>query len=117
MELPEGQLHKLLEALTGAGSGDERRARRRTTVVARATVRILDGAANRSFSVLTRDVSASGVGLIAAAPIERGVVVQLELPHGGQILKAEGEIRYCRAIADGMWGVGVQFRDTRGTAG
>jgi hypothetical protein len=113
MELPEGQLRNLIESLTGPSSQDERRAKRRTAVVTRATLRIMDGASKRTFSVLTRDVSASGIGLITAAPVERGVHVLLELPHaGGTPLAVEGEIRYCRAIADGMWGVGVQFSIT-----
>lgn len=116
MELSEGQFRQLVQGLSQPGSGAERRKAKRVAVVTRGTLRVIEGAPKRTFSVLTRDISATGMGLIAAAPIERGVVFSLELPDAtgkGMLPPLHCQVRYCRTLADGMWGVGVEYIDQR----
>lgn len=112
MKLSEGQFRRLIEGLSQPGSGAERRKSRRVAVVTRGTLRVVQGAAARTFTVLTRDISETGMGLIAAAPIERGAVVSLELPDTtgkGLLPPMRCQVRYCRTLADGMWGIGVEY--------
>ena len=83
MQLSEGEFNQLLGRLSEQKSaGVERRSARRVQLVTRATVSVVDGATKRAFSVLTRDISATGLGLIAAAPMERGWIISIDVTEG-----------------------------------
>jgi hypothetical protein len=113
MRAAEGDIARVIHALTRPTPGAERRDIRRTAVAARGVLRILSGEPSRAFSVLTRDVSARGIGIVAAAPIERGVRVALEVSpgDGAPPVTVECEVRHCRAMADGVFSVGLAFAE------
>jgi hypothetical protein len=111
MGAAEGDIAQIIHALTRPTAGAERRNIRRTAVAARGVLRILSGQPTRSFSVLTRDVSARGIGIVAAAPLERGVRVALQVSQGegAPPVTVECDVRHCRAMADGVFSVGLVF--------
>jgi hypothetical protein len=68
-----------------------------------------DGKVLRSYTALTRDISACGVGLFQYAPAETGSFFLIGLPYRKAELVLRSSVRFCRPLADGLFGVGAQF--------
>jgi hypothetical protein len=60
------------------------------------------------------DVSTDGARLVVAAALESGqeVTLSLEAPWHARPITRTGRIRWCAALADGSWCVGVHFDKT-----
>jgi len=92
-------------------SNAEKRRATRMTVTAKITAHILEkGHATRSYSALARDISLTGIGLLQGVHVEQGQEVLLTLvrPHGPP-LRVVAKAMHCRALADGLLAVGMEF--------
>ena len=57
----------------------------------------------------SRDLSAGGIGLIQARPIDTGTVANLEIRATGAPVFVRSEVRWCRAYGSGWHLTGWQF--------
>jgi PilZ domain len=106
------QFAEILEALrvAGASDGSERRQHTRMEVQARVKLAVLQGdAIGTCFTGLTRDVSASGVGIIQSTPAANGARFILAAPGAKSELHIICISRFCRALAEGVFGIGAEF--------
>jgi hypothetical protein len=106
------QFANVLESLRKAGStgGSDKRRTTRMEVQARITLATLtsDGP-GKCFSALTRDVSMSGVGFFQHFPSELGSQFLACFPFGKGTLVLMCTTKFCRVMAEGMFGVGAEF--------
>ncbi|CAN5447018.1 hypothetical protein BH09PLA1_BH09PLA1_15480 [soil metagenome] len=70
-----------------------------------------DGAIASSFSVLTRDISLAGIGLLQSIAIQEGQEFVLGLPRkaGKAPLFLVSVVMHSRPLADGVYGLGCEF--------
>jgi len=70
-----------------------------------------DGAVGRKYSVLTRDISQAGIGLLQSIALQQGQEFVLSLPrqHGKPHLFFVTVVMHCRPLADGLYGLGCEF--------
>lgn len=113
MQLVAQHLAEIIEMFhqrEAGASGQEKRRAARIDLVARMTVwPILDGMAARQFTVLTRDISYSGVGIFLPLGLHETQQFIMELPLKHSLMRVLGDVRYCRALADSIYGVGAEF--------
>jgi hypothetical protein len=94
----------------GASDGQEKRIATRMDVQARVNVALFHGLdVSRCFTALTRDVSTQGVGLFMHVPVELEKRFLISLPCGKSELVLICVSRFCRAVAEGMFGIGAEF--------
>lgn len=97
---------------SGSSPAVERRGSRRYVCGRAAVVRFIVRPSYRSCEAIVRDVSATGVGLLAARPPVRGAVVALELvtpEFGGGLTRMARVVRVQRRGWLGRWVVGLRF--------
>jgi hypothetical protein len=115
VQLTTQQLSGIIVALQSgeskAGGGHENRRFSRIEVHSKIIAAAMaDGAAVRIYSVLTRDVSFSGMGLTMAMPCQARQSIAVCLPNGTKsVLCISCTVMHCRALADGIYGVGIEF--------
>jgi hypothetical protein len=100
-----------LQAATD-GKGHERRTAARMEVQAQVKVTpFRDGEAGKSFTVLTRDLSFRGVGLLQGRQSARGSQFVIHLPRreGEAPLGMMCTVMFCRELADGLFNIGASF--------
>ena len=111
-KLAPQQFAMIFEALRQAGSnaGSEKRQSTRMDVQAKVEMAtIVNGKVSRTYTGLTRDVSAAGIGLFQHMPAEPGTRMLVCFPTSRGEIVIECVSRFCRAVAEGMFGVGAQF--------
>lgn len=89
----------------------EKRRATRMSVSAKVTAHLLDkGHIGRSFSVLARDVSLTGIGVLQAVSVQQGqeILLSLARPHGHPLMVV-AKAMHCRPLADGLLAVGLEF--------
>jgi hypothetical protein len=80
------------------------------TVSAKINVHLIEhGKVGRCFSVLTRDISINGTGLLQSVALPANAEVILALPRSSQPLFVRSIATHCRLLADGLFTVGMQF--------
>lgn len=113
MQLTAQQLSEIVEGLrTGgkSGNGAERRRCARMEVQARiAAATMAGGKVQRGFTVLTRDISFTGIGLMQAVSVEKGGQMLVRLPVQGRSLVLMCDVMHVSSLADGVLGVGAEF--------
>lgn len=114
MHLGVQHFAEVVEALrrgADAASGHERRQITRIETQAPMQIaRYVDGSGADEFTVLTRDVSIGGVGLLQSNPMDAGDQIVVRLPRLERPpLFVLSHVTHCRRLADGIYGIGVQF--------
>jgi hypothetical protein len=114
MNLPLSDFADVVAALKGldqkAGEGSEGRRGARTHVCTRLDVHLYEGdRVGRSFSVLSQDISIRGVGVLQSLAISQGKQVIITLPRKTSPLLVVSRVMHCRALADGLMAVGMEF--------
>lgn len=114
MHLSAQHFAEVVEALrqgSAAASGHERR--QITRIESQCQVRIaryVNGSSTEEFSVLTRDISIGGIGLLQSVPMHAGEEIVVRLPRVDRPpLFVLSRITHCRQMADGIYGIGVQY--------
>lgn len=94
------------------GASEQRRASR-TTVCARLSTHLLEGnRILRSYSLLTRDISLSGIGVFQAMALPAKSELLLELPRAAGSMLIRAMVMHCRPMADNIFAVGITFTET-----
>ena len=113
MQLPVqlySEVVTILKELSQAG-GSEKRRSARIDVKANVQIGTLRGAGiEQVFSVLTRDISQTGIGLLIARPLAQGEKFLLELPrsHQAKVLVV-ATTSHSRILANGIFALGAEF--------
>ena len=97
--------------LLGYSAGSEKRRSARIEVKANVQVGTLRGVnVAQIFSVLTRDISQTGIGLLVAQPLADGEKFLLELPKAksGKVLVVTAAM-HNRVMANGIFAIGAEF--------
>lgn len=107
------QLAEAIEYLRAHGltGGSEKRRSTRMQVQAKVdATRIVQGRVAQSFSLLTRDISMMGLGLIQGVRVEAGDELVVILPRlKGPAFHVIVAVRHCRDLADNLYSVGTEF--------
>lgn len=97
--------------LLGNSAGSEKRRSARIEVKANVQLGTLRGVSVAAiFSVLTRDISQTGIGLLLAQPLAQGEKFLLELPrskHGRVLIVTQA--MHNRVMANGIFAIGAEF--------
>jgi hypothetical protein len=108
----------IIEALRGPGSagggGSEKRKAVRMTVTTKLEVHLSrdDNRTFKSFSVLSRDVSLTGVGLMQSVGLPKEAKFVLTLPRAGRAaLHVVCKVMYTQMLADGLFGIGAEYEE------
>jgi len=115
MKLSVQDFAEIVSALRGEASdlsAQEKRRAVRMSVTSKLVVGVLnDGALGRTYSVLTRDISLAGIGLLQSIALQQGQEFVLSLPrqHGKPPLFFVLVVMHCRPLADGLYGLGCEF--------
>ena len=102
----------VLRAEQSDASAQEKRNAVRMAVTTKLVVGVLDGdRITRKFSVLTRDISLAGVGLLQSIALQQGQQFVISLPRKSPRppLFFVTEVQHCRPLADGVYGLGCEF--------
>ena len=95
----------------GPPPGSDKRRTSRMEIKSRIVITpIRDGAACPQASVLTRDISLEGVGLLAAVPLVKSQQFIALLPRNDrETFFVLCEVMFCGVVADGMFTLGCRF--------
>jgi hypothetical protein len=113
MKLPLRDFADVITAMKGPmdalGNSEKRRAAR-MTVQYKINVFLLEqDKIGQSFSVLTRDISLTGMGVLQSVALRAGSHVVVELPRPGSPLYVVSLVMHSRPLADGVLAVGLEF--------
>lgn len=107
------QLAEAIEYLRAHGltGGSEKRRTTRMQVQAKIeAVRISKGRVIQKFTLLTRDISLMGLGLIQGIKVDPDDELIVTLPRlKGPPLYVSLTVRHCRDLADNLYSVGTEF--------
>lgn len=93
------------------GSSEHRRASR-TSIYGTVTAFVLElGHINRTYTLLTRDISTSGLGAFQSLNLPVKSQVLLELPRTTGPLMICASIMHCRPVADRIYAMGMAFSE------
>jgi hypothetical protein len=112
LKLTPQQFGKVFDKLRELGTtgGSEKRLATRMDVQAKVKLASMElGRITRCFTGLTRDVSACGVGLFQHTPAEIGKQFVVSFPSGNSEIYIVCTARFCRAMAEGLFGIGAEF--------
>jgi hypothetical protein len=113
LKLSSQQFGTIFEALRAAAAtgGSEKRLSTRMEVQTSVKLATLqDGKTiRRCFTGLTRDISTCGVGLYQYAPGDIGSLFLVGFPYAKSELVLISSVRFCRPMAEGLFGIGGQF--------
>ena len=95
----------------GPGAGSEKRRTTRMELRSRIICTpITDGMPGQRFSVLTRDISMDGIGLLTAIPIKQGQQFIAMLPRNdAETVFVLCDVMHCGVLADGLFSLGCRF--------
>jgi hypothetical protein len=107
------QLAEVIEYLRahGLSGGNEKRRATRMQVQAKIkATRLANGKAVQSFTLLTKDISLLGLGLIQGIAVQANSEIIVELPRmKGPPLYMKLIVKHCRDLADNLYSVGTEF--------
>lgn len=106
-QLPLTTLQHLLH-FGNPESGKERRAETRFPFAAPVRLRPRD-ASRRMVRGFSREISRSGLGLLAEAPLTPGELYCVTIDHEGGPLLLEAQLVWCREVGDGWYLAGCRF--------
>lgn len=113
VKLSSQQFAIIFESLqvASAAKGSEKRVSTRMEVQTTVNLAQLNaqGKIVRCLSGLTRDLSTCGVGFLQCVPAEQGSLFLIGFPYRKSELILTSSVRFCRLLADGIFGVGGQF--------
>src|SRR4051794_17183362 len=115
MKLTVQDFAEIVSALRGEAASlgaQEKRRAVRMEVNSKLVVGVLnDETVGRTYSVLTRDISLAGIGLLQSIALQQGQEFVLSLPrtHGKPPLFFVTVVMHCRPLADGLYGLGCEF--------
>ena len=111
MPLTPGQLKEMVACLKNPAGRDDRRRTARLQVQATTNISPLhpDGQRDESFTVLARDISLEGAGLISSVPLASQSQILIHLPSDDEGSYVVCAVKHCTPIADGIYSHGVQF--------
>ncbi|HVT87907.1 MAG TPA: PilZ domain-containing protein [Tepidisphaeraceae bacterium] len=113
MKLPLREFSEIVSMLRGHtqyGAGSEGRRASRLVISARIdTHQVENGVISRSFSVLTRDISISGIALLQTVALAVGNELVVALPRQKMSLFVASKVMHCRELASGLLVVGLEF--------
>jgi PilZ domain len=121
MQFPLKEFSSVVNALrdpsTSIGAPEKRRTSR-MSVSHRLNLHVLEsGAVRKSYTVLARDISLTGLGVLQGFELLVDQEVMLELPrHHEPTLLVRARVMNCRALADGIMAVGFEFLAVVGEA-
>jgi hypothetical protein len=108
----------VIEALRGPGhagaGGAEQRKAVRMTVSTKLKVHLPreDNRTFKSYSVLSRDVSLTGVGLMQSVGLPKGTKFVLTLPRANRpALHVVCKVMHTQMLADGLFGIGAEYEE------
>jgi hypothetical protein len=105
-----GMIFESLQATSDSRGSEKRQATRMEVQTKLALASLANGSVGRCYSGLSRDVSASGLGVFQHTAAAGGDKFLACFPCG-----KEGElvltcaVTFCRPMADGLFGIGAQF--------
>src|SRR3954466_14263633 len=113
MQLPVQLYSEVVTILKELGqpTGGEKRRSARIEVKANVQIGTLRGpGVENIFSVLTRDISQTGIGLLIARPLAQNEKFLLELPrsHNAHVLVV-ATTTHTRVLANGIFALGAEF--------
>jgi len=113
MKLPLRDFADVVTALKEplkAGEHETRQAAR-MSVSAKIDIHLLEnGKSGRCYSALTRDISLTGIGLLQSVALPPDQELILCLPRPSRVpLFVQAVSKQCRALADGLLAVGVEY--------
>jgi c-di-GMP-binding flagellar brake protein YcgR len=116
MKLALRDFADVITALKGpgqkSGAGSEKRGAARMSVTAKINIHLLDNQrVARSFSVLTRDISITGMGVLQSIALSSNQNVIVELPRPQSPLFVICVVMHCRPLADGLLAVGLEYTE------
>jgi hypothetical protein len=115
MKLTVQDFAEIVAALRGEQgdtSAQEKRRAVRMAVTSKLKVGVLDGErVTQSFSVLSRDISLAGIGLLQSVALPSGQEFVISLPRRAPRppLFFVTVVTHCRPLADGVYGLGCEF--------
>ena len=107
------ELFDQVASATGGGPAhhEERRVSRRLGLRATVSVLVPESGTIARRSVVVRDISTTGVGLLLHAPMRRGELLVLELAQtDAPPRRVACEVRRCQLVPGGLYVVGLGFR-------
>lgn len=111
--LTSQQLAEAIEYLRahGLSGGSEKRRATRMQVQAKIKAgRLSNGRIVQSFTLLTKDISLLGLGLIQGVQVQANQELIIELPRmKGAPLYMKSIVKHCRDLADNLYSVGTEF--------
>ncbi len=113
MKLPLREFSEVLTMLRGpieSSAASEKRQAARMTVNARVIGYLMDGEkVQRSYSMLMRDISLTGTGVLQTLALPQNSKVVLALPRNAAPLFVLSNVMHCRSLADGILACGIEF--------
>jgi hypothetical protein len=100
----------LKEGAQAGGHHEKRRATRMELQSKVVVAPVNNGVIGTAFCDLTRDISLTGMGLLQSVAMNRDQHLVVRLPRGAKkALFVLCVVMHCRALADGLFGVGIEF--------
>lgn len=114
VRLSDDELTKLYEELDGQevqGMSEARRHQRMNFRSRRVVIHVLDNhdSIEASFRVVSRNISAGGLGIIHGQMLTVGKRLLVQLPRDSDRLNLVGQVAHCRHIKGMLHEVGIQF--------
>lgn len=112
MKLPLKDFSEIVGRLRASAPStqSEGRSASRMEVMARVSAHIVEGTTiKRSYSLLMRDISLTGMGVFQSLALSPHTEIVLELPRHADPLLVCGSVTHCINIADGIVSLGIVF--------
>jgi len=114
MKLPLREFADIITALKAPNDAQEKTAEgrqaARMAIVARIDVSFIEnGVLGRALSVITRDISLTGIGVLQSVMVKPKREVILTLPRPTAPLYVGAKVMHTRTVADGLFAVGFEF--------
>jgi hypothetical protein len=114
VQLSAQQFGEILQALKNAsvaGAGSEKRRASRIEMQCKviAVPFVSPGKPGNPISMLTRDVSFTGIGLMNTVPMEKETLFVVRLPRLKSWMLLLTKVMHCRPLADNLYAIGAEY--------
>ena len=112
MQMALQNLAEIMESLRREGdpAGMEKRQATRMSIQGRVQVVPVEGDSHKPFTVLLRDISLTGIGMLQSRSMPPGQQFVVMFPRAKlEPLSVLCVSRFCRELADGLFNVGAAF--------